>query len=193
MLTNCASRKTGRSSWRRSQHEDDELLDPMSIAGLDARLANVETILPDLFDMYEMREEGGPHFWAKLQPAESTKLCNELGEFVAWLDARYLTNLADPSYRLPACWYRHPIAVEELTALMVSHRAAYSTRTAKVTSSLVDGHQRSLWPTLDSLKLRAGLAGCRDRSEHREPHTRPATFSVTDEYLEYVDIGAEPF
>ena len=48
-----------------------------------------------------------------------------------WLDGRYLTNLADPSYRPPTCWYRHPIAAEELTALMVAHRAAYDTRSAK--------------------------------------------------------------
>ena len=168
---------------------DDDEPDPMSIEGLDARLVNVETILPDLFDTYELRAAGGPYYWEALDPTATSKLWDELGKFVTWLDGRYLTNLADPSYRLPGCWYRHPIAVEELTALMVAHRAAYDTRSAKASSALVDWHQRALWPTLDSLKLRAGLAGCRDRNEHREPHTGPATFTVTHEYLRYVDMN----
>ena len=92
---------------------NDDDLDPMSIEGLDARLVNVETILPDLFDMYELRAAGGPYYWAALDRDETVTLWEELGKFVAWLDSRYLTNLADPSYRLPDCWYRHPIAVEE--------------------------------------------------------------------------------
>jgi hypothetical protein len=130
----------------------DDDLDPMSIEGLDARLVNVETILPDLFDMYELRAAGGPYYWAALDPDEAVKLWDELGKFVTWLDGRYITNLADPSYRLPDCWYRHPIAIEELTGLMVSHRAAYDTRSAKASSARVDWHQRALWPALDSLK-----------------------------------------
>jgi hypothetical protein len=161
-------------------------LDPMSVEGLDARLVNVETILPDLFDMYELRAAGGPYYWDTLPSGQAVKLWDELGQFVAWLDVRYLTNLPDPSYRLPACWYRHPIAVEELTALMVAHRAAYDTRSAKASSALVDWHQRALWPTLDSLKLRAGFASCRDRGEHRESHASPATFSTTSEYADYL-------
>jgi len=36
---------------------DDDDLDPMSIEGLDARLVNVETILPDLFDIPEHKGE----------------------------------------------------------------------------------------------------------------------------------------
>ena len=119
------------------------------------------------------------------------KRSDELGKFVAWLNGRYLTNLADPGYRLAACWYRHPIAAEELTALMVAHRAAYATRSAKVSTALVDWHHRALWPTLDSLKLRAGLAGCRDRSEHRAPHTHPATFTMTDDRPRYIETNVE--
>ena len=80
---------------------DDEDLDPMSIEGLDARLVNVETILPDLFDMYELRAAGGPYYWEALGHNQAVKLWDELGKFVTWLDGRYLTNLADPSYRLP--------------------------------------------------------------------------------------------
>lgn len=74
---------------------------------------------------------------------------------------------------------------------MVAHRAAYDTRSAKASTALIDWHHRALWPTLDSLKLHAGLAGCRDRSEHRAPHTRPATFTTTDNYLRYIETNAE--
>ena len=41
----------------------------------------------------------------------------------------------------------------------------------------------------NALKLRAGLTGCRDRDEYREPHAGPAPFAVTDEYLEDLRIG----
>ncbi|TFC13246.1 hypothetical protein E3O19_12300 [Cryobacterium algoritolerans] len=167
---------------------DDDELDPMRIEGLDARLVNVEKILPDVFDMYELRAPGGPYYWEALPHDQAVKLWNELGKFVAWRDSRYLTNLADPSYRLPGCWYRHPIAVEELTALMVAHRAAYDTRSAKASTALVDWHHRALWPTLDSLKLRAGMAGCRDRGEHREPRDGSKAFRMTEGYLRYGDM-----
>ena len=85
---------------------NDDDLDPMSVEGLDARLVNVETILPDLFDMHELRAAGGPYDWEALPHDQTVKLWDELGKFVTWLDGRYLTNLADPSYRLPDCWYR---------------------------------------------------------------------------------------
>jgi hypothetical protein len=68
-----------------------------------------------------------------------------------------------------------------------AHPATYDTRSATASTALVDWHDRALWPTFDSRKLRAGLAGCRDRSEHREPHTGPNPFSVTDDYLRHVD------
>ena len=72
---------------------DDDELDPMSIEGFDSRLVNVETILPDLFDMYELRAAGGPYYWAAVEHDQAVKLWGELGKFATWLDGRYLTNL----------------------------------------------------------------------------------------------------
>ena len=53
---------------------DDDELDPMSIEGLDARLVNVETILPDLFERYELRAAGGPSYWDALDHDGAVKL-----------------------------------------------------------------------------------------------------------------------
>ena len=53
---------------------NDDDLDPMSVEGLDARLVNVETILPDLFDMYELRSAGGPYYWEALDHDQTVKL-----------------------------------------------------------------------------------------------------------------------
>ncbi|MCY7287329.1 MAG: hypothetical protein LH624_03535 [Cryobacterium sp.] len=157
--------------------------DPTTPSGLDARLTIIETILPDLFEMYESRAEGGPYIWAKLSSVDAEKLWKELGDFVSWLDAHYLVHLNNPGLGLPACWYRHPIAVEELTALMVSHRAVYVTRSAVATSALVDWHQRSLWPTLDSLRQNQVFNGCRSKEGHRDSRFLPASFVVDSDYL----------
>jgi hypothetical protein len=35
------------------------------------------------------------------------------------------------------------------------------------------------------------MAGCRDRSEHREPHAGPTAFNVSTEYLHHIDLNAE--
>ena len=51
-----------------------------------------------------------------------------------------------------------------------------------------DWHQRALWPTLDSLKLRAGFTSCRDRSGHREPHAGPATFRVSPPQASFASV-----
>ncbi|WP_104081270.1 hypothetical protein [Cryobacterium sp. Y11] len=81
----------------------DGEVDPKSPAGMDARLTNIETILPDLFDMYESRTDAGPYVWAKLPAAESETLWQQLGDFVSWLDARDLATLNDPTlWLLPA-------------------------------------------------------------------------------------------
>ncbi len=86
--------------------------------------------------------------------------CGErLYEWVSWLEDRYLRNLFPVSGiipEVPADWYRHPVAVEMLTALMVSHAAAYRKKAAPPSFALVEWHERCLWPTLarmESLKL----------------------------------------
>lgn len=101
----------------------------------------------------------GPWNWANLTGDARRKLWERLYEWVSWLEDRYLRNLFPvggiiPEF--PADWYRHPVAVEMLTALMVSHAAAYRKKAAPPSFALVEWHERCLWPTLarmESLKL----------------------------------------
>jgi hypothetical protein len=45
------------------------------------------------------------------------------------------------------------VAVEELTALMVAWKAAYSQKEAAPSEALVNWHDRWLWPTLHRLNI----------------------------------------
>lgn len=66
--------------------------------------------------------EPGPLDWAHLDRDTAAQLWEELFDWVDWLRARY-----ELGGRLLPCWYRHSPLVEELTALMGAHRAAYAT------------------------------------------------------------------
>jgi hypothetical protein len=54
---------------------------------------------------------------------------------------------------IPPCWFLHPVAVEELTALMVAWKAAYSQKQTAPSDSPVNWHDRWLWPTLHRLNV----------------------------------------
>lgn len=58
--------------------------------------------------------------WDGLDRAAAARLWEELVRWVDWLRYRY-----EVVEKIPPCWYRHPRLVEELTALMAAHRAAY--------------------------------------------------------------------
>lgn len=93
----------------------------------------------------------GPFAWAELRGLEREMLWRRLYDWVTWLEDRYLRNLSVARQGIPALhadWYRHPVAVEMLTALMVAHFAAYREKAAPPSFALVDWHERALWPTL---------------------------------------------
>ncbi|MGW9159671.1 hypothetical protein [Microbacterium sp. NPDC055665] len=93
----------------------------------------------------------GPWNWAMLPPDARAKLWHRLYEWVGWLESRYLQYLSPAKNGIPelvADWYRHPIAVELLTSLMVAHAAAYRKKASIPSFALVEWHERCLWPTL---------------------------------------------
>lgn len=92
---------------------------------------------------------GGPWFWARLSEEQRTKVLRDANDFVAWLDATYLTYV--PKFQIPPCWWRHPDVREQLIALMVSHRAVYTKKAKAVSGDLVEWHERSLWPVMERL------------------------------------------
>lgn len=89
---------------------------------------------------------GGPWCWRYLDADAARELFEQLRDWVDWLAGRYRLNM-----RLPACWYRHPVAVEELTALWVSWQAAYPANGTAPSDALIAWHDRWFWPCIDRL------------------------------------------
>jgi hypothetical protein len=144
-----------------------EALDPMLLAEtlseLTERLNLVEQILGEVVEALESGIAHGPWAWANLDSEEQRALFEELREWVDWLVMRY--HVSDEAYRLQPCWYRHPVAVEELTALMVAWKAEYSR--PKASTGLTSWHAQSLWPCL--LRLNHDLklfAACQRAGAH---------------------------
>lgn len=118
-------------------------------------------------ERYLSPRPGGPWDWDSLPPVAAAALWADLFHFVHWLDTTYLRFLPQKYYALFPCWYRHPIVVQHLTALMVAHRGAYHRSQAAPGSQLVDWHERSLWPTIGRLRDFWGEGvGCTAREHH---------------------------
>lgn len=113
---------------------------------------------------------GGPWHFGRVDADRLRALWLELGEWVAWLEERYLVNLPATEYALPKCWWRHPVAVELLTALMVAHLATYTRTSAMPSLQLVDWHTRALGPVFEMLRSSKTFSRC--DSEHAEPTRR---------------------
>ena len=96
--------------------------------------------------------------WEDLDGEQAAELWAELIAWVSWFRRRYSVTGSDAV--IPPCWYRHPVAVEELTALMVSHQSAYTLD--EPGSELSAFHVQWLWPTLRDLAERAGYKRCTD-------------------------------
>lgn len=129
-----------------------------AVAQLDRRqgeLAEENGLLADAVDAIEgylRARPGGPWSWRDLSADDTATLWAVLYTWVGWLERRYLQYLGQDQFGLRKCWYLHPVVVEHLTALMVSHIAAYRVDKAAPSSALVDWHERCFWPTMQRLK-----------------------------------------
>lgn len=116
--------------------------------------------------------------WREItDPQVRAQLWRTIREWVDWVSTRYLSHGA---IRIPPCWYRHPVAVEELTALWAGWYMAYHQEEPNTLAS--DWHQRYLWPTLERLKEYIYPA-CLREGVHQEPRIRPIL----------TDVGFEAF
>ncbi|MCM3662527.1 hypothetical protein M3148_16235 [Georgenia satyanarayanai] len=131
------------------------------ISQLDGRVTALEELVAALAETLAARAGGGPWWWQTLGREEAARLWQDLAEFVTYLSGRYLSGLP-AEYRVAACWYRHPVAVELLTALMVAHTGAYRDPGSEPGPGLVDFHERSLWPTLERLRHLRLFSSCQD-------------------------------
>jgi hypothetical protein len=111
--------------------------------------------------------------WRYASAETAAALWSQLRDFVDWLNSRYAL---DSERQVPACWYRHPVAVEELTALMCSWQGVYlGPDTPR--DDLLAWHAHWLWPCVDRLPERAGWQRCRG-GQHAE---RASTIYRTDD------------
>lgn len=110
--------------------------------------------------------------WHHLSEQDRARLWAELPSFVDWLIERYQP---DGSARIPACWYLHPVAVEELTALMVAWRYAYCARRRR--------HRRALRVARTSAVAHTRQARrARTMAPVHDPHTRTLRVHCADLY-----------
>lgn len=144
--------------------EFDELL--TRIPELDRRLANTEETVEGLLAVLAEYPAGGPWLWDALEPGAQRALWVELDTFVAWLQNRILCHHADRTRWITPCWYLHPDVVEQLTALMIAHKASYHPKAKTPSHTLVDWFQKCLWPTMDSIRDRLTLKPCQTQREH---------------------------
>ncbi|MFJ8896598.1 hypothetical protein ACIRCZ_18595 [Leifsonia sp. NPDC102414] len=115
----------------------------------------------------------GKWAWASLKTEEKGKLWRELYAWVAWLDDRYLRHIGADKVRLVPNWYRHPVAVELLTALMVAHQSAYQRKASKPSFTLVEWHERCLFPTFTRLEQLGLFPTATDSETWDGPTVRP--------------------
>jgi len=153
-----------------------EPLDPVILAEvletLAGRLEGLEALVQTLASRALASPAGGPWTWQHLSPAQTRELLSRLREWVDWLAARY--DLRGEAHGIPPCWYHHPVAVEELTALMVAWQGAYSAKETQPSDALVSWHDRWLWPTLHRLNMQLRVWARCTGGNHTPPPGRAA-------------------
>ena len=139
---------------------------------LDLAAAAFDTVQAQMEDTASSTFDGVMAWtWSALGPHGADTLWQRLASWVGWLRGRY--PLAE---QLPGCWWRHPEIVEEITALHLAWRAAYSDPAASLTAP-IDWHQHHLPAFL--ARIRAWGVHCTDT--HRErPESLYAEAGVDD-------------
>lgn len=138
------------------------------LAELVGKVEETRKEVSTLHDLVTDLPAGGPWLWDVLEPEAQRALWTELDAFVSWLQNRILRHNSSRLNWLPSCWYKHPDAVEQLTALMVAHKASYNPKMTTASHSLVDWFHRCLWPTMEVIKSRGTFKYCIELREHKE-------------------------
>ena len=164
-----------------TEEPQDDVLEALGL--LADRVEGVEDNVDAIIALFTATP-GGPWTWAELAPEERAKLWNELFVWVDWLNSRYLANLSTEQYPLPADWYTSPIAVELMTALMVSHMSVYNKSNRTASFQLVEWHERALWPTMARLK---DLRIFKNGLSVETPRDRPSASMDSDDFDRFVE------
>lgn len=126
--------------------------------------------------------------WGFLTRDEAAQLWGELRWFVDHLITRYPLS-SDVS--IPPCWYRHTVAVDELTDLYAAWRHAYCSGD-QPSDEMTAWRNRWLWPTLQNLHAHADWRECKAQRQHVEPAARQEP--TDDGFLDFVaqDLNERP-
>jgi len=165
-----------------------EPLDPVMVAEVLEALALRQEAVERAVDALSRRlgtpPAEGPWAWRTLGPSRRRELLTQLREWVDWLITRY--ELRAEGQTIPRCWYRHPVAVEELTALMVAWQAAYSQDESAPSDALINWHDRWLWAALHRLNVQLRVWPKCTGGTHELPRPRPPLTEETD-FMSFLD------
>ncbi|MVU80833.1 hypothetical protein GPX89_26715 [Nocardia sp. ET3-3] len=132
--------------------------------------------------------------WRDLDQQGAAQLWTELIDWVDWLRHRYQLGS-----RVPACWYRHDSVVEELTALMAAHSAAYRCDRDAIDlprEDLTAWHTQWLWPVMERLTRNSDFSACRPHHCRSQNHPQPVHADlegfVAEDIATHVPRTAEP-
>ncbi len=173
-----------------------EPLDPVMLAevleALALRQEAVERAVDTLSRRLGTTPAEGPWAWRTLGPSRRRELLSQLREWVDWLITRY--ELRAEAQTIPPCWYRHPVAVEELTALMVAWQAAYTADEGAPSDALINWHDRWLWAALHRLNVQLRVWPKCTGGTHEPPRPRLPLTDVTDftSFLDQLTTGPNP-
>ncbi len=174
-----------------------EPLDPVMLAevleALALRQEAVERTVDTLSHRLGTTPAEGPWAWRTLGPSRRRELLTQLREWVDWLITRY--ELRAEAQTIPPCWYRHPVAVEELTALMVAWHAAYTADESAPSDALINWHDRWLWPALHRLNVQLRVWPKCTGGTHEPTRTGPQSTEETDftSFLDQHTTGPNPY
>lgn len=133
---------------------------------------------PSAAAIASMRLRPSRYSWRDLDRRGTAELWAELLDWVDWLRHRYQLGS-----RVPACWYRHDAVVEELTALMAAHTAAYwcdPDSTDLPREDMTAWHTQWLWPTIERLTRITDFSACRPHHCRYQDHAQPLHAGLDD-------------
>ena len=123
--------------------------------------------------------EYAAYCWRYASPAQKKRLWGQLREWVDWANTTLCSNKWQ---HIRPCWFRHPAAVEELTALWAAWEAAYRTGEAEFTDAALYFHDRfhtvvhRLWDGEFSECIRG----------HQEPEFDPDLRLTGDDFDQFI-------
>lgn len=186
-LSATSDKQTRRVGWLRvdvdrlndvtTGHED-------TLRELQETLAAVEEGLVEKVDLAKPSRWA----WPFLTQDEARQLWRETRWFVDWFIGRY--PLAS-ELSLPPCWYRHALAVDELSDVYAAWREAYCSGD-RPSAAMSSWRDRWLWPALQRLSVYADWRECKETRQHVEPTARQEpTDAGFDEFVD-ADLAARP-